>query len=177
IKQSDTGIGQPAFGRWGRVAAWIGAVVFTGGVFVVGALLILAVPKASAVAAARVRGRPLASLGLGLAVLLLPPIVALASVATIIGIPLGLALLLLWPVAMLLGYLGGVLFVGDSLAMLFARSESSAPAWLRIVCLGAALAGILVSVRWPLFGWLLVLLLTLAGAGALTLSRFGLRAA
>lgn len=177
IKQSDVEIAQPALGRWGRVVAWIGVVVFTGGVFVLGALLILAAPKASALAAERVRTRPLASLGLGVVVLLLLPIVALAFVATVIGIPLGLALLLLWPVALLLGYLGGVLFVGDSLAMLFARSESSAPAWLRILCLGAALAGILVSIRWPLFGGLLILLLTLFGAGALMLSRFGLRAA
>jgi hypothetical protein len=177
LKQSDAAIAQPGAGRWGRVAAWIGAAVFTGGVFLLGTLFILAAPAASAVVARSVSKRPLASLGLGLAVLVLLPVVALASLATIIGIPLGLALLLLWPVALLLGYLGGVLFVGDSLAVLFARSEHRAPAWLRVVCLGAVLAAILVSIRWPLFGWLLILLLTFAGAGALTLSRFGLRAA
>jgi cytoskeletal protein CcmA (bactofilin family) len=177
VKRSEAGIALPAAGRWARAAAWIGAAVFTGGILLLGALFILAAPEASAAAARSVRRRPLASLGLGLAVLMLLPLVALASLATVIGVPLGLALLLLWPVAMLLGYLGGVLFVGDSLATLFARSEDRAPAWLRIVCLGVVLAAILVSIKWPLFGWLLILLLTLAGAGALTLSRFGSRAA
>jgi cytoskeletal protein CcmA (bactofilin family) len=177
IKQSDAEIAQPELGRWGRLIAWIGALVFTGGVFILGTLLILGAPKASAVAAARVRTRPLASIGLGAAIVVLQPVVALLFVATIIGIPLGLALLSLWPVAILLGYLGGVLFLGDSLAMLFARADAAAPSWLRIACLAVALAAILVSVRWPLFGWLVTVLLVLAGAGALTLSRFGTRSA
>lgn len=177
VKRSEPPIAQPGAGRWGKVAAWIGAAVFTGGIFLLGVLFILAAPEASAVAARSVRKRPLASVGLGFAVLMLLPVVAVASLATVIGVPLGLALLLLWPVAMLLGYLGGVLFVGDSLAMLFTRSEGRGSAWLRIVCLGVVLAAILVSIQWPLFGWLLILLLTLAGAGALALSRLGLRAA
>ncbi len=177
IKRSEVEIEQRALGRWGSVAAWIAAGVFTGGIFVLGVALILAAPRASAVAAERIRVQPLAALGLGLALVLLLPIVSLLFLATVIGIPFGLALLFLWPVAILLGYLDGVLFVGDSLAMLFARSQRSAPAWLRTVCLAVALVGILVSIRWPLFGWSLVLLLTMAGVGALMLSRFGLRAA
>jgi cytoskeletal protein CcmA (bactofilin family) len=177
IKQSDVEIPRPALGRWGRVAGWIGALVFTGGVFVLGALLIVTAPKATAVAVERIRARPLASLGLGLAIVGLSPAVALLLLVTIIGIPLGMALLSLWPVAILLGFLIGVLFVGDSVALLFARTQGAAPSGVRVICLAVAFAGVFVSIRWPLFGWLLILLLTLGGTGALTLSRFGTRPA
>jgi hypothetical protein len=88
-----------------------------------------------------------------------------------------MALLSLWPVAILLGFLIGVLFVGDSVALLFARTQGAAPSGVRVICLAVAFAGVFVSIRWPLFGWLLILLLTLGGTGALTLSRFGTRPA
>jgi len=175
IKQSEIEIAQPELGRWGRRAAWVGALIFTGGLFVLGTLLILTAPNASAVACARIRRQPMASLAVGAAVALLVPVAALLFVATVIGVPIGFALLFLWPVALLLGYLGGVLFVGDSLAMLFSRSEQKAAPGVRMACLAAVLAGVLGSVRWPLFGWLLIVALTFLGTGALALSRFGTR--
>lgn len=175
VKQSDAQIARPGARRWGRVVAWIGAVVFTAGVFLLGMLAILIAPRATAVASARIRGQPLISLAVGGAVVFLVPVAALLFIATVIAMPLGFALLLLWPVALLLGYLGGVVFAGDSLAMLFARAEDKPSSWLRIVCLAAVLSGILLSVRWPLFGWLLIVALSLLGAGALALSWFGTR--
>jgi cytoskeletal protein CcmA (bactofilin family) len=175
VKQSDVQIVRPGPGPWGRAVAWIGAVIFTGGVFLLGTLAILIAPTATAVTSARIRGQPLAAFAVGAAVTILLPVAALLFIATVIALPLGFALLLLWPVALLLGYLGGVVFAGDSLAMLFARVGDKPASWTRIACLAAALSGVLVSVRWPLFGSLLIVALSLLGAGALALSRFGTR--
>ncbi len=59
--------------------------------------------------------RPLASLGLGLALLFGVPGVAVLLVIAVVGLVLGLILLFAYPVLLMAGFFAGLLFAGDAL--------------------------------------------------------------
>ena len=69
---------------------WVGSVLWFAGVFFVGALFLILFPGLSSRAAATIGRDPLQSLGLGLAVLVCVPFVAVVLLITIVGIPLAL---------------------------------------------------------------------------------------
>ncbi|HZP92832.1 MAG TPA: hypothetical protein VFB20_08125 [Burkholderiales bacterium] len=162
---------------WARAVAWIGLIAFTGGLFLIGALAILIAPQASGAAGRALRGRPLASFGLGFALAVCVPIAAVMLMFTLIGIPLGFALLFAWPATMLLGYLSGVMAVGDALAAAVSRAKGEAGRAWRILGLAVALVILVLLAAVPFVGWIIVTLLLFAGTGAMFFGLFGSRTA
>ncbi|HWQ37938.1 MAG TPA: hypothetical protein VNM24_04885 [Burkholderiales bacterium] len=157
---------------WARIAAWMGALALSIGMFVVGVLAIVVAPSAAAAVTRTIAVRPVASLFTGLALVVLTPVVVALLFASVVGIPLGLAALFLWPVLLLFGYLSGALFLADSLAGLVGRFEAGTPpsTGLRIVFLALVLIAVLLLAWVPLIGWLVGALLLVLGSGAILLA-------
>lgn len=176
VKESTAEIPKPAVGPWLRTAAWAAAVALMLGVFVAGLIVIFGAPVASTSLERTITARPAASLLAGAAGLILVPIAAVLLMITVIGIPLGLILLFAWPVWLLVGFLVGALFLGDSLAGLAGRSEEGVPrTGMRILFLALVLIAVLLLALIPLAGWLIGLVLLLLGTGAILVALFARR--
>jgi cytoskeletal protein CcmA (bactofilin family) len=162
------------FDRAGRVLAVLGVVtrvLVVVNLFVSGVVLFLLFPRFTVAAARTVERRPWASLGTGLAVLVLTPLAALLLALTVIAIPLALALAALYVLALLLGFITAAFALGDLGARIFRRGARQGRrgrvAWLALAVLALALVRF-VPVAGPL-----VLLVTLAlGVGAWTLRLY-----
>lgn len=110
----------PVFFLW-----YIGAAV---ALIVAG--LVLAALAARQVRAAEelIRRRPLATLGVGIAGLFVPLLVALVAIATIVGGPLGVGILLgAWPLAAFIGYLVAAIWIGDWVLRQVGRPPAERP--------------------------------------------------
>ncbi len=116
--------------------------------------------------AAKIHERPGASALIGLAGLLVTPVVAGLLLFTIIGIPLGLILLALYLVAILLSGVFVAYRVGGWL--LERSNRRHAAPWLRMTA-GALLVSLLMSLPW--IGGITQLVVLLVGFGALLLER------
>lgn len=158
-------------GRVMRAVARVFRVLWFTGVLALGALLVLVLPRFTQEAAATVRNDAPASLGLGVAVLVLVPVLAAFLCLTIIGIPLAFAVLLGYGLLLMLGFLTGALFVGDSVLGIAKPANAESRGW-RILFLLLALIAIAFMRRLPWVGELAVLALFLAGLGAFTLRSF-----
>jgi len=152
----------------GRVAAGVMRALWFAGVLVLGALLVAVFPGFSREAAGTVGSDPLASLGLGLALLIAMPVVAVVLFVTIVGIPLGFALLLAYALLVMLGYVTGALAFGDLLLGKAKPAEADSSGW-RVLFLVVALLVIALVRRIPAVGELAVFALFLAGTGAFAL--------
>ena len=147
------------------------------------ALMLWLAPRFAARAAAAVTGSPWRSLGLGLLLVLVIPLVAVLLVLTLLGIPFALALLAFYPLLTMLGFVVAAVALGQRLGGAFrsAPASSSTPTptptpsvpALPAPGFGLAALGLLVLmlVGWlPFVGWLLLALATLAGLGAVVLA-------
>jgi hypothetical protein len=165
-QQAWRGIG-PESGA-GRVLAGVFRALWFSGVLLLGVVLVALFPRFSREAAAITRTDPFASLGLGIALLVALPILAVMLIITIIGIPLGFALLLGYGLMLMLGYLTAALAVGD-LALARAKpSEAGSFGW-RLLFLLLALVAMTLLRQVPWIGGLAVAVLFLAGVGAFAL--------
>jgi hypothetical protein len=143
---------------------WLRALI---GIFALGLLLILLLPRASARSIDVLRAEPWLSLGIGAGILILTPIVAV--IVFIIGLLiggwwLGLLLIPLWILALALGYVVSGFLVGR---LLFAQLG-----WGRYHDALALLGGLLILAVVgiiPLLGWLVSLAALVFGSGALAL--------
>jgi hypothetical protein len=84
---------------------------------IVGALVVAALAARQVrMAEAVIRRRPGTALGIGILGVLVPPLIAVAMMVTVVGIPLGLTFLLVaWPAVALAGYLVAAIFIGDAI--------------------------------------------------------------
>jgi hypothetical protein len=143
---------------------WLRALI---GIFVLGLLLIFLLPGLSTRAIDIERAQPWASLGIGAAILVITPIVAL--IVFIIGIFiggwwLGLLLIPIWILALAIGYAISGFLLGR---LIFARLG-----WGRYHDAFALLGGLFVLTvvgLIPVIGWLIGLAAVILGAGAMTL--------
>jgi cytoskeletal protein CcmA (bactofilin family) len=163
---------QPEFldraGRVLTVMSVITRVVFVLNLFVAGVILFLLFPGLTLSAALTVGRRPWASLGMGLAILVLTPVAALSLILTVIGVPLALTLVWLYAAALLLGFLTAAFYLGD-LVLRASRRGTRPSRGARIAALGVAVL-ILALVRFiPIAGPLVLLLALVLGVGAWTL--------
>jgi len=152
-----------------RAAFWVGLAMFTSGLFLVGLLILLLAPHASAVLVSELRSRPVASFLLGFALVVCIPVAAVLAMLSLIGIPLGLALLFIWPLTILLGYLAGVIFCADALAARLSRARPPGRT-MRMLGLAIVLIAVILLSRLFVIGPLLILLLLFSGTGALVLA-------
>lgn len=145
---------------------WVGSALWFAGVFFVGAMFIILFPGLSSRAADTIGRDPLRSLGLGLAILVCVPFVAIVLLFTIIGIPLALLLLPLYLLILFLGWIVAALFIGQrGLAAL--RGPGSATTGWRLFSLLLALVALSLLRHVPVVGGLLGLLALTVGIGAL----------
>ena len=143
---------------------WLRALV---GILALGLILIFLLPGVSTRAIDTERAQPWASLGIGAAILLITPIVAL--LVFIVGIFLGfwwlgLLLIPLWILALAIGYVVSGFLLGR---LIFAQLG-----WGRYHDALALLAGLFVLAVVgiiPVIGWLVGLVALILGAGALAL--------
>jgi cytoskeletal protein CcmA (bactofilin family) len=157
-----------AWRRAAEGAKIVGGITLSIGLLLLGAILVLALPRFSREAAASIRRQPWQVLGVGVAVLLGVPIALVLLVITIIGIPLAMLLGVAYGAMLMLGYLVGALFVGDfALGRIDAARLDSV--WWRALFMVLALVAIAFLKAVPVVGPLACAVLFLAGLGAFTL--------
>jgi cytoskeletal protein CcmA (bactofilin family) len=153
------------------VGAFIGSLIF---LLVIGAIFALLFPRVLMRAQTKFSERPWACLFLGFATTSALFGAILVFATSIIGIPLVPLLLLALPFALAAGYLTSAYLLGHRVLKLF-RFESDAG---RLSTLFAVLAGIIVLLivgLVPILGWVIVVLATVLGIGALCALRFNLQ--
>ena len=137
------------------------------GTFALGVLLLLLLPRFSTRSIDTLRAEPWASLGIGEAILVVTPIVAL--IVFIVGLLLGgwwlgLLLIPLWILALAIGYVVSGFLLGR---LIFARLGWGG--YHDVLALLAGLFVLTVVGLVPLVGWLVSLAAFVAGAGAVAL--------
>jgi cytoskeletal protein CcmA (bactofilin family) len=153
---------------FGRALTGVLRTLWFAGVLLTGMLLVAVFPRFTREAAATARSDALASLGLGAALLIAVPIMALMLFVTIIGIPLGFATLMGYGLLLMLGYLTAALAVGDWLLERSRPADAANAGWRMLFLLFALVA--IALLRWvPWIGNIAVLLLFMAGLGAFAL--------
>ena len=143
-----------------------GRSTWLGGGFVFGVLLLLLAPGflsgTSRIAATE---WPL-SLGVGMALLVAVPFVAVLLLITLIGIPVALLTIALYALLLLLGHIVAVVAVGDYALGRWWPARATRTGW-RVLALLVALVALAVARRLPLVGGLVTLLVLITGVGAL----------
>jgi hypothetical protein len=148
----------------GRGGSWI----WTIGLLLVAALLMVALPSFYARVVDTLRHRMRMSLLIGFVTLVCVPIAAIFFLITIIGVPLGLITLMLYLLLLIVGYVTTGISLGDWLLKRVKSSPSNSTLWR----VGAAVVGVLVVsllARIPWVGPWVSLIALLAGIGALVL--------
>jgi hypothetical protein len=144
-------------GLGGRFAWWLGYSIST---LILGLLLLLFAPGLDR-ALAETRRRLGASIGIGLAVFFLTPIVAIILMVTIVGLPLGLFLLLALALLYTVGYVSGAHAIGRFIVKPpSSRYVAFLVGWGIVRVLGLV----------PILGGLTWTLVTIFGLGALVVA-------
>lgn len=152
-------------------ATGLGTFLWFVGVFLAGALFVLLLPRFTSEAAAAIGRKPLPSLGLGLAILLCVPFVAVVLLITIIGIPVALLLMSLYLLVLFLGWITAALFVAQRGLEALRPGRPVTRGWqLLALLLGLVVLWLLRQL--PLVGGLVGFVALLAGIGALTWRAF-----
>jgi cytoskeletal protein CcmA (bactofilin family) len=151
-----------------RGATRVGGALFTLGVVLLGALLILGLPAFSREAAATIRREWWQSAGIGCVMLIGVPFAIVVLMITVIGIPLALMVIFGYIVLLMLGYVIAALFVGDLALERLGGERIKSLGW-RVLFLLLALIALSIVRHVPLIGGLAVALLFVAGIGAFTM--------
>lgn len=142
-----------------------GSVLWFVGVFLVAALFTGLFPGFSSRAAALIGRDPLKALGLGLAVLVCVPFVAIVLMITVIGIPLALLLAPLYLILLFVGWVVAASFLAGKGLEAFRRGQVHTRAW-RLGALFGALLLLALLRQIPFVGGLIAFVALLAGLGA-----------
>jgi cytoskeletal protein CcmA (bactofilin family) len=154
--------------RFGRGATIAGGITAAIGMLLLGAVLILGMPRFSREAAASIRRKPWQSLGLGCVMLIGVPVAIVILAITLVGIPLALLLAFAYIALLMLGYLIGAIFVGDQ-ALERIDATKLGSVWWRALFLVLAVIAIAFVRLVPIIGGIACFLLFLAGIGAFTM--------
>lgn len=158
--------------RWPGMGMWWLLVPLSMGLFGVLALaglVLFAFSRFAGEAAHQIETQPWRALGVGIALLLALPVLALLLFFTLLGIPLGLVVMALYPPLLLLGWLIGALFVARWLATRASSGEARDAAvpygWMAVAVIALLVLGAV-----PVLGPLLVTATMAAGLGACLLA-------
>jgi hypothetical protein len=152
-------------------ATGLGTFLWFLGVFLAGALFVVLLPGFTSEAAAAIGRKPLPSLGLGLAILLCVPFVAVVLLITIIGIPVALLLMSLYLLVLFLGWIIAALFLAQRGLTALRPGRPVTRGW-QLLALLAGLVVLWLLRQVPLVGGLIGFVALLAGIGALTWRAF-----
>ena len=115
----------------------------------------------------RLSADPLKSLGTGLVILIMVPVIAALLMAIVIGVWVGLSMMALYVVAMITGLLIAFFAVSDWIARRFSIDISSTKRRLLLTAVVIFVTGLLGNI--PVIGGLILFVLLLTGLGAATL--------
>ncbi len=104
-------------------------MTFSFGLLLIGALMILALPRFTREAAGKLRSSPAVAAGIGCLMLIGVPFMTLLLVLTIIGIPLALLFAFGYVVLLLLGYLVAAIFLGDTVLERVGAAKLQSSGW------------------------------------------------
>jgi cytoskeletal protein CcmA (bactofilin family) len=150
---------------WSIAKALIAVALFgIGAGLVLGLILLIAARPLVEQAISQFRDAPLRSLLIGLAVLVLVPLIAVLLMVTVIGIPVGLLALLAFPLLLLVAWVLAAFAVAD---WLFNRGRAEHSFTGRLLLLLAGLGVVTLAGIVPVVGALVWLLVMLLGLGAL----------
>ncbi len=149
-----------------ETVSWVGAVLWFVGVFVAATLFLMIFPGLATRAADAIGREPLKVLGLGLAILVCVPFVAVILLITIIGIPLALLVIPLYLLLLFLGWVTAALFVAQRALALLRSGQPVTLGW-RLAALFVALVVLSLLRHVPLVGGLIGFVALIAGIGAL----------
>lgn len=154
--------------RTGTALVTVPRVLFMAGLTVVAIALFLAFPRFTVLASRTVGSDPLKSLGTGLLLFAVIPILAILSMITILGIPLGLLLFSGFSITLLVGFVIVAFYLGDVGAQAFmGRQSTKRP--VRIAFLVVALGLLFLTRQIPVIGAALIVVAVLLGLGAMSL--------
>ena len=160
--------GTMGFSDSGPAAAGAFGGVWTLGLIVTGAVLVLLFPAGTARLTAILQETPGRAAWIGFALLAAVPLAALLCLLLVIAIPLGVALGALYPIALVAGYLTGALWLAERALARFAAAHAERTGW-RAGSLAVALI-VLAAVGWiPILGWLVFFAVLVLGLGAVAL--------
>ncbi len=146
-------------------------IVFPLSLLVAGAILLAAAGGAMDRIAAIGRQRPGASIGAGLVMLAVWLVAALLLMFTLIGAPLGILLFLALPLIVMLGYVTGALTLALGAWASLGKRLPGALGRFGLLALGLVLLAIVGLI--PIAGFIVGILVTLAGLGATMLALRG----
>lgn len=147
------------------VGGLVALVLFgVGAGFVLGLILLVVARPFVERAVARMRSAPVTSGLVGLAVLILVPLVAVLVVVTVIGIPVGLVTLLSFPLALLTGGVLAAFWVSD---WMMNRQREQRSFLGRLLLLIVGLLVLMIVGLIPILGFVVWLLALLVGLGGL----------
>lgn len=151
------------------VSGFVFSLVLLAGTLLVGLVLAWLAPNLYRSAQAIIERQALTTFGVGLAGLVLLPIVSFIVMVTILGLPLGILGVASWLIGSYLGWIvASAALAGVVLAALRRRGQPIAPAWL--VLLG--LIAVYIITRVPILGALFGLIVIALGLGSLILLLF-----
>ncbi|MEJ6023958.1 bactofilin family protein [Ramlibacter sp. PS4R-6] len=158
-----------------RTAITVIGFIATAMVFLVvlacGAIFLAVAPIFSVEAPDRLRASPGKSFGMGLLTVVGAPILAVLLMITIVGIPVGILIFALYPLALLLGFVVGILWLASWITQL-ARKPPPPTVARAIGYFAIALLAATIVSKIPVLGGFLVGLLLLMGVGALEVELF-----
>jgi cytoskeletal protein CcmA (bactofilin family) len=148
------------------IARALAAVVLfgIGAGLILGLILLIAARPIVEQTISQIRQAPFHSLLVGLAVMILVPLIAVVLMATVIGMPIGLLTLLAFPLLLLVAWVVAAFGVAD---WLFNRSRAERSFGGRLLLLLAGLVVVTLIGIVPVLGVLVWLLVMLLGLGAL----------
>lgn len=139
------------------------SILFSFTLVIAAILLFWLFPKFTLSSADRISSKPWKSLGVGIVLLIVTPIVAVLLMLVVFGVWIGLTVLAIYFIALLLGYLIACFFLGDRGARLMKQELNSRGARILSVTLAILLLGFLQII--PIIGGLVLFVLLLAGLG------------
>ena len=156
----------------GTLVGLISAGLFILGLFIIGAVYLLIFPVFSANAAELARQKVWASVGLGFALLVCVPVVAVIFMATVIGLLPAVVLFIIYALILLFGYIAGLHWLCELIANRKPSAQPGSRVRLLVTFFLVLLATSFIRLI-PLIGWLIGLFIWLIGIGSLVLSLFG----
>jgi hypothetical protein len=157
----------PREAQQARAPSGLSGIIFTIHLFVGGLLLFLLVPRLATAPAETLRVQPWRSLGVGFALTVGVPFVALLFVVSLVGIPVGITLGALYLAALFLAVLTTAFTVGHYEARLLQKPIATRSRQALFLLAGVVTLAILRAL--PVIGWFVVFGSVLFGFGALGL--------
>lgn len=156
-----------------RGPGFAGTLVFYLSLAASAIVLFLVYAPLPATAVQRLDNAPFKSLGLGLAILFATPFVVLMLFVSVLGTPLAFIVLALYAVALIVGLLTGIIWIGDAGFRRLGKKPDDSK-WIRAWSIVAAAALLLIVGLIPFIGGLAFLIVLLLGIGAVTLNFYQL---